>query len=169
MDYLMIALRFIHVVAGAFWFGAAMMMGFFISPAVAATAEAGQKFIGHLISKMRLHIIISVAAILTILAGFGLYWKDSSGFTSAWTQSGPGMVFGIGGFFGLIGLIFGILIGTNISKIVIIGSQIQGKPTPEQMSQIQAAQKQLKFVGPVSSFSLIIAVVCMSVARYWHF
>jgi uncharacterized membrane protein len=167
MDYLKLTLRLIHVVAGAFWFGSAMMMGFFISPAVAATAEAGQRFIGHLISKARLHVILSVAGTLTILAGLGLYLIDSNGFTSQWTTSGPGLVFGIGGIFGLIGLIFGFQIGTNISAIVKVGSQVQGKPTPEQMSQIQGAQKTLGFVGPVSSFSLIIAMVCMAVARYW--
>ena len=169
MDYLKITLRLIHVVAGAFWFGSAMMMGFFISPTVAATAEAGQRFMGYLIGKARLHVKISIAAILTTLAGLWLYWIDSNGFTSAWTKAGPGLVFGIGGVFGLIGLIFGLLIGKNISALVKIGSQVQGKPTPEQMSQIQAAQKQLGFVGPVSSFSLIIAVVCMAIARYLVF
>ena len=167
MHTLTIVLRFIHVFGGAFWFGSAMMMGFFISPTVAATAEAGQRFMGHLVLKARIHTVIAVSAGLTILAGAGLYWIDSDGFASAWTRSGAGLVFGIGGFFGLIGFIFGMLIGKNISALAKIGSQVQGKPTPEQMGKIQAAQKQLGIVGPISSFSLIIAVICMSVARYW--
>ena len=167
MHYLMIVLRFLHVFAGAFWFGGAMLMSFFISPTVAATAEAGQRFMGHLLNKIRIHVIFTVAASLSILAGVGLYWIDSDGFVSAWTRSGPGIVFGIGGVFGLIGYIFGLLLGKNLSILASIGAKAQGKPTPEQLSQIQAAQKQLKVVGPVSSFSLIIAVACMSVARYW--
>jgi hypothetical protein len=167
MHYLMIVLRFLHVVGGAFWFGSAMMVGFMVTPTVAATGEAGQKFMAALVQKAKLTKIIAAAAGLTVLAGFGLYWIDSDGFTSAWVKSGPGMVFGIGAFFGLIGFIFGMLIGRNVNAIVKTGSEIQGKPTPEQLGVIQAAQKQLKVVGPISSFSLIIAVVCMSVARYW--
>jgi len=167
MHIFTIVLRFLHVFGGAFWFGAAIFMGFFISPAVAATAEAGQRFMGHLVLKARIHTILAASAGTTILAGALLYWIDSEGGNSAWTRSGPGIMFGIGGFFGLIGFIFGMMIGKNIKILAETGSQIQGKPTPEQMGKIQAAQKQLKVVGPISSFSLIIAVACMSVARYW--
>jgi hypothetical protein len=163
----MLVLRFLHVFGGAFWFGSAMMLGLFISPTVAATAEAGQKFMGYLVNKARIHIVLSVAATATVLAGIGLYWIDSDGFTSAWTKSGAGVVFGIGGILGFVGYIFGMLIGKNINILAKVGAQVQGKPTPEQMSQIQAAQKQLKTVGPISAFSLILAVICMSVARYW--
>ncbi|MEP7134198.1 MAG: hypothetical protein ABI904_04645 [Chloroflexota bacterium] len=167
MHYLTIVLRFLHVVGGAFWFGSAIMLGFFISPTVAATGEAGQKFMGALVKNAGITKIISAAAGTTILAGAILYWIDSKGFTSAWTRSGPGLVFGIGGIFGLIGFIYGMQIGTNLNALVKVGSEVQGKPTDEQMGKIQAAQKKLKVVGPVSAYSLIIAVICMSVARYW--
>jgi hypothetical protein len=167
MHYLTIVLRLLHVVGGAFWFGSAMMVGFMVTPTVAATGEVGQKFMAALVQKASLTKRIAAAAGITILAGGGLYWIDSNGFTSAWMKSGAGMVFGIGGFFGLIGMIYGILIGKHVNAIVKTGSEIQGKPTPEQLGKIQAAQKQLKVVGPISSISLIICVVCMSVARYW--
>jgi len=167
MHILTIVLRFLHVFGGAFWFGSAMMMGFYISPTVAATGEVGQKFMGSLVLKARIHTVIAIVAGTTILAGAWLYLIDSGGGSSAWARSGPGIVFGIGGFFGLIGFIYGMMIGKNIKILAETGSQIQGKPTPEQMGKIQAAQKQLAVVGPVSSFSLIIAVACMSVARYW--
>ncbi|NJC97770.1 MAG: hypothetical protein FIB03_15775 [Anaerolineae bacterium] len=167
MHYLTIVLRFLHVVSGAFWFGSAMMMSFFISPSVAATSDAGQRFMGHLVKQGRVVTAISALAGITVLAGAGLYWIDSAGFSSPWTWSGTGLVFGLGGAFGLIGFIFGIQIGTNINKIVKTGSEIQGKPTPEQMGLIQAAQKRLKVVGPISAYSHILAVICMSVARYW--
>ena len=167
MHILTLVLRFIHVFGGAFWFGSAIMMGFFVSPAVAVTAEAGQKFMGHLVLKGRIHKVIATTAGLTVLAGAGLYWIDSDGFTSAWTRSGPGSLFGICGLFGLIGFIFGMMVGKNIGILANIGAQVQGKPTDDQMSRIQAARKQLGYAGPISSVSLIIAVALMSVARYW--
>jgi len=72
MHYLTIILRLLHVVAGAFWFGGSVVMGFFVGPTVAATAEAGQRFMGSLINKARIHIAFTVAATLTIRAGLGL-------------------------------------------------------------------------------------------------
>jgi len=167
MHYLTIVLRFLHVVSGAFWFGSSMMMSFFISPTVAATADAGQRFMGYLVTQRRVVTVISALAGTTVVAGAGLYWIDSAGFSSAWTWSSTGLVFGLGGLLGLIGFIFGMQIGTNINKIVKIGSEIQGKPTAEQMNLIQMAQKRLRVVGPISAYSLILSVLCMAVARYW--
>jgi len=167
MDYLKEFLRLIHIVGGAFWFGSAILLGFYISPTVAATGEAGQKFMGALVKNAGITKIISAAAGLTVLAGAALYWIDSKGFSSAWTRSGSGLVFGIGGVFGLVGFIFGMQIGTNLNKLVKVGSEVQGKPTAEQMGIIQATQKKLSTVGPISAISLIIAVVCMSLARFW--
>ena len=167
MNYLKEILRLIHIVGGAFWFGSSIIMGFYVGPTVAAIGEAGQKFMGHLILKAKLHTAIAIVAGLTALAGVGLYWIDSDGFTSAWTRTGSGTVFGIGAVFGIIGFIFGNILGLNIKKLATVGSQIQGKPTAEQMSQIQAAQKTMGWAGPISTFSLIIAIVCMSIARFW--
>ncbi|MCL4527939.1 MAG: hypothetical protein M1282_00815 [Chloroflexi bacterium] len=77
--------------------------------------------------------------------------------------------FGIGGVLGLIGLIFGIHVGKNVGTLGNMAAQIQGKPTPEQMNKIQAAQKQLAIVGPISTTALILALACMATARYWQF
>jgi hypothetical protein len=92
MHYLIIVLRLLHVVGGAFWFGSAILTGFFISPTVAATGEVGQKFMGALVKNAGITKIIAAAAGTTVLAGAILYWIDSAGFSSAWSRSGPGLV-----------------------------------------------------------------------------
>ncbi|MCL4527812.1 MAG: hypothetical protein M1282_00170 [Chloroflexi bacterium] len=168
MNYLVIVLRLIHILSGVFWVGGSLIITFFISPTVAATAEAGQKFMAHLVTRAKVTLRITAAAILTVLAGGWLYWLDSGGLTSGWTTSATGWGFGIGGVLAIVGLIFGVLVGKNVSLLGGMASKIQGKPTPEQMSQIQAAQKQLKFVAPVSTTALILALVCMATARYWR-
>jgi uncharacterized membrane protein len=152
-----------------FWVGGSIILGFFISPTVAATADAGQRFMAHLIVKTRLTAAITGSAILTVLAGGSLYWIDSQGLTSLWHKSGPGLGFGIGGLFALVGLVFGIMVGRNITILGTLASQIKGKPTDEQMGQIQAAQKQLAYAGPISTIALILALACMATARYWLF
>ena len=169
MNYLVIVLRLIHILSGVFWVGSSIIFGFFIGPAVQATGEAGQKFMAQLVTKARITQRIVISAVLTVLAGGWLYWIDSDGLTSAWKNSGPGVGFGIGALFALIGLVFGIMIGVNTEALVKVGSQVQGKPTPEQMNKIQTAQKRLGIVGPITTIALILALACMATARYWRF
>ena len=169
MNFLVLFLRLIHIFSGVFWVGSSLMSYFFITPTVAATADAGQKFMAHIITKANLSTRIAISAVLTVLAGGWLYLIDSQGLTSSWQSSGPGVGFGIGGLFALIGLIFGLLIGRNSNILGKLAGEIQGKPTSEQMSKIQAAQKHLKYAAPVSTIALILALICMATARYWVF
>jgi uncharacterized membrane protein len=169
MNYLVIVLRLLHIISGVFWVGAGLLMFFFVGPTLGATADAGQKFAQHLILRTRFTSILTTSAILTVLAGFFLYWIDSDGFTSAWTRSGPGLGFGLGAGFGLLGLIFGIIVGNSNSALAKLGGQIQGKPTPEQMTQIGALRKRLSVVSPINAYSLLIATLLMAIARYLHF
>ena len=167
MTYLIWLLRIIHIVAGTFWIGASLTAFFFLAPTAGATGEAGQKFMGHLINNMRLSNRIAAAAGASILAGFILYWIDSQGFTSPWMSSGAGRGFGIGAAFALIGFVFGILVGRTNKAMAQLGAQIQGKPTPEQMTQMQAIQKQQATYSKLSAPALILAVIFMAIARYF--
>ena len=168
MNTLIIVLRLIHIFGGVFWVGTSLLFDFFIIPSIRATDQRGQKFLGHLINT---HIAEAhgISAILTVLAGAGLYWIDSGGFTSGWMTSGAGLGFGIGGIFGFLGVISGILNAIPLRTLAETAAQIQGSPTPEQMDKIQAAQKRLGVVGRIDSAVLIIALICMATARYWRF
>ena len=169
MNYLVIALRIIHIVAGIIWVGGTLIMTFFIGPTIGATAEAGQKFVGHLMNNLKFSNRMSAAAGLTILAGFILYWIDSNGFTSAWMSSGAGRGFGIGAGFALIGFVFGLLIGRTTNAMAQLGAQFRGKPSAEQMSQMQSIRKQQATYSNISAAALILAVIFMAIARYLVF
>jgi uncharacterized membrane protein len=169
MNYLVLVLRAVHILAGVFWVGSSLVFALFVGPAVAATADSGQKVMAHLVTRAAISMRITIAAILTVLAGAWLYWIDSGGLTSAWQRSGPGLGFGIGGLLATIGLVFGIMVGRNNHILGSLAAEIQGKPTPEQLGRIQAAQGQLKVVGPISNIALILALLCMATARYWVF
>jgi uncharacterized membrane protein len=169
MDIFLLVLRFVHVLSGVFWVGGALIMNFFIGPTIGATAQAGKQFAGHLMLKTRFAMAMTIAAILTVLAGGFLYWRDSQGFTSKWMSAGSGIGFGIGGVAALIGFIFGIMFAQLNLKMSLIGSQIKGEPTPEQLAQLQNIQKQLKIVAPINVIALIIAAIFMSISRYLVF
>jgi len=169
MTYLIWLLRIIHILAGIFWVGGTLMMAFFIAPAVGATAEAGQKFVGHLMGNLKFSNRMSAAAGLTILAGFILYWIDSDGFSSAWMTSGAGRGFGIGAGFALVGLVVGIQVGRITKSMAQLGAQIQGKPSAEQMQQMGALRKQQATYSNANVVLLILAVIFMAIARYLVF
>lgn len=168
MIYLIWLLRIIHIGAGVFWVGGSLLATFFLIPSVGATAEAGQRVMGHLVNNMKLSARLSAAAGATVLAGAILYWIDSQGLTSGWMKSGAGIGFTIGAIFGLIGFIFGILVGRGNKTLAQIGAQAQGKPSPEQLTRIQTIQKQLATYSRITGPALILAVIFMSVARYLH-
>lgn len=170
MDIYILVLRLVHILAGVFWVGGALFMNFFIGPTIGATAQAGKQFASYLMIRTRLVTVMTSAALLTILAGGLLYWRDSQGLASLWMYAGSGIGYAIGGVSGLIGAIFGIMFGQLNQKMALIGAEIKGgEPTPEQLAQLQRIQKQLKVIAPIQVISLIIAVVFMAIARYLVF
>jgi len=164
--YLIWLFRILHIVAGVFWVGGTLMMTFFVAPTAGATAEAGQKFIGHLMGNLKFSARMSVAAGLTILAGGILYWNDSGGLTSAWMKSGAGTGFTVGAVFALVGFFFGILLGRTTKTMAMLGARMQGNPSPELMTQMQASRNQQVTYSYLASAALILAVIFMSIARY---
>lgn len=169
MDYLHLIFRVIHIGAGVFWVGGTLMMTFFIAPTVSAMGEAGPKFVAHMVRNLKFTSRMSAAAGLTALAGGILYWIDSNGFQGAWMTSGAGTGFGIGSAFGVIGFIFGILIGRTTNALVNLGGQLQGKPTPEQAAQLQSLQSRQRMYTRITAASLILSLLFMAVARYLIF
>lgn len=169
MNILVIVLRILHIVGGVFWVGTAMFSTFFISPAMAATGEAGRAFMDYLMSKARLSTRISAASGMTVLAGAILYWIDSGGLTSAWTTSGPGVGFGIGAVLALVGIGVGAMVGVNAKKLGRIAAAAQGKPSETQVAQMKSAQASMSQASLWSTIALIASLACMATARYWLF
>jgi uncharacterized membrane protein len=170
MDIFLLVLRLVHVFAGALWIGGALMMNFFVGSSIRATTQAEEQFADYLKAGTRLSTPLTVSAILTILAGGILYWRNSQGFTSLWMSAGPGIGYGIGAVSALAGFVFGIMLGQLNKKIIWIRGEIKGgKPTPEQLAQLRKIQNQFKVISPINASSLIIAVVFMSIARYMVF
>lgn len=169
MDILLLTLRLLHIVGGVFWVGGALAMNFFIGSTIRETGDAGRQFAGHLMGRTRFSQYMMYSGIASIIAGFILYGLDSNWFTSAWQSSGPGIGFGIGALFALIGMATGIMNGNNNRKMGSLGAQIQGKPTPEQAAQMAAIQKQQGWVVPVNTYSLLLSLILMAIARYLRF
>lgn len=165
MIYLIWLLRIIHIVGGVFWVGGVLIMTFFISPTVGALPQEGQKFIGHLMNNLKFSARMSAAAGSTILAGLILYGLDARA-GAAWQRSGFAIGLSIGAGFALIGFVFGLLLGRATKAMARLGADFQGKPTNEQMTQMQTLRKQQITYSNISAATLILAVIFMATARY---
>ncbi|HEX2995122.1 MAG TPA: hypothetical protein VHP14_09860 [Anaerolineales bacterium] len=169
MNIAVLVLRVLHICGAIIWGGGAIMMEFFVVPSIVAAGEGGQQVARHLATRVRVHVFMMAVAITTILAGVLLYWRASDGFTSAWMRSGAGIGFGIGAVFGIIALIFGAIFGSTNAQLGKLSSQIQGKPTPEQLARIQMLQKRARKVSPFHVIGTILAMLFMATARYFVF
>ena len=79
MDWWLIVLRIVHVGSAMVWFGGAIIGAFFLAPTAAALGKAGQPFMEHVMRRRRLGVLFPIVGALTVLAGAGLYWRDSDG------------------------------------------------------------------------------------------
>jgi uncharacterized membrane protein len=165
MTLIFAILRFVHIIAAIFWAGGALTMSFFIVPTIGATGDAGKQFAGHLMGKTRITPFMMIAGGTAVLAGSLLYGIDSNWFQSAWMRTPTGVAFGIGATSGILAFIFGLVLGRANMALAALGAQIQGKPTPEQMSAIQALQKRQALAAKGNMIFILIAMVMMESAR----
>lgn len=165
MTLLFSTLRVLHVISGILWAGGAIVMYFFIVPAIGATGDSGKQFAGHLMGKTRFTPFMMIVGATTVVAGTILYGIDSSWFQSAWMKTGTGIGFGIGATAGILAFIFGVMVGNTNKALAALGAQIQGKPTPEQMSALQAVQKRQALVGRLNATFIMISIFFMASAR----
>lgn len=169
MNFVMLILRLTHIFAGVFWVGATLAMYFYFGPVSATSLEAGQPATPHRMTRTRLSTAVTVAGLLTVLAGYSMYWLDSDGFNSEWTHSGPGIGFAIGGAAGLFGLIFRILSNRNMTILSKLTAEIQEQPTHQQTQKRISLQRNQARLDGLNTWLLIIAVFFMATARYFVF
>lgn len=166
-----IALRLVHIVSGAFWFGAALTMFLFLQPTAQATASSGQAFMLHLLRNRRFTDAVLTAAFLTVGAGSILFWRDSGGLQLTWMSEPPGLGFTIGAAAAWVALLLFLFIGYPTGRrLVGIGDRLDREkrpPTEEEQIALGGAQRVLKRVGVTVLILLSIAIASMATARYW--
>jgi uncharacterized membrane protein len=171
--YLINILRLVHIFAGALWLGTAIFYLFYIKPTVKSIGPAGPQFMQILVERRRMPIFMTVASLLTVVAGIMLYIYASGGFNQAWIRTGTGIGFSIGSLAGLAAFIAGtFFIGPISGRMGVIGQQIAksgGPPSQDQLNQLHVLEKRLSRVETIDFISLTISMIAMATARYWFF
>jgi uncharacterized membrane protein len=169
VNWLIVVLRFLHIFFGVFWAGAVFTMAMFVLPTVAASGPEGQRFMFRLTIERGLVRAMIISGTLAVLAGLVLIWHDSAGFQSAWMESGIGVMLSIGGLAAIGALATGFrsaMLASRLGKL-IGAMQAQGSPpTADQQAQAQGLGARLAKGARAVAVQLVIAVLCMAVARY---
>jgi uncharacterized membrane protein len=169
MNYYLLILRILHIGAGVYWVGSTLLLAFVITPALKATGGSGQKFVDYLITNKRFGTESAGAGGMAGIAGLLLYWHDSQGLTSAWMESSAGIGFAVGGVFGLIAFIFGILTDRKLKAMAGLREQLESAPSDEKSSQLQGLEKQQTTYLNICAVTLTLSLWIMAVARYLVF
>jgi uncharacterized membrane protein len=170
MDTYMVVLRVVHILAGVFWVGAALMTFLFLQPTAREVGPAAGPFMAHLAGKKRLVDWVLRAAGLTVLAGLLMYWRVSGGLDPDRIGSAEGIAITVGALCGIAAFSLGLtIVKPSLMATLAIGRDVAaggGTPTPEQAAKLQALQKRGKDVGQIIVPLLIVAVAAMAAARY---
>jgi uncharacterized membrane protein len=162
--------RFVHVVAGVAWAGALIFIAWFLTPALRATGPSGGAMMQQLMRVQRLPVYLMTLMALTILSGLSLFWLDITAFGPAWMHTGAGRTFAAGGAFAILSAILGMVVNVPASKklgalmasIHAAGTQ----PSAEQAAELGRLQSRLYRAGQAVAVLILLAVICMGVARY---
>jgi hypothetical protein len=172
MDWLLIALRILHVGSGILWVGAVALFSLYIEPTLNSLGADAQKFINELIQVRKVPIYFAATSSIAVLAGVLLYWRDSNGLQLSWITSPSGLAFTIGGLSaGAAWLEGNIFTRPAVEKVGAIGAEMKaadGPPSAELIGRMHAAQERLRRIGFVTLGLLVVAVVGMESARYLY-
>jgi hypothetical protein len=169
MDVYMVVLRIVHILAGAFWVGSAIVVFAFLQPAAREVGPAAGPMMMHLAQKKRLPDIVLGAAGLTILAGLLMYWRVSGGFDRDWIESAYGIAITIGSLCAIAAVVLGAtIVRPSMVRVASIAQAAgaAGGPTPEQAAEVGALQERVRATGALIIPLLVLAVVAMASAQY---
>ena len=166
-----ILFRLVHIVSGAFWFGAALTMFLFLQPTAQATAPEGQKFMLHLLRNRRLSEVVLAAALLNVGAGSILFWRNSGGLQLTRMLEPSMLGFTVGAAAAWVALLIFVFVGYPTGRrMVAVGDRLEREtrpPTEEEQRTLATSQRTLKAVGITVLILLSVAIASMATARYW--
>lgn len=170
MDPLFVLLRLVHVVSGVLWVGSVFFTTIFLVPAMQEAGPDGAKVMAGL-QKRGMMTVVPILAIATILSGVWLYWRDSNGFDPAFSASGVGLAFGLGGIAAIIAYAIGITtVRPSMLRAGMLAQQLaqaaQGGEREARMAEIGRLRGRAASAGRVVLGLLLFAAVAMAVARY---
>jgi len=169
VDVLILVLRLLHIVSGAFWVGSIVMAVLFIEPTAKALGASGERFLAHAIFRTGLAPILVGAATLAIGTGAALYWIVSGGLRIEWITSSTGLGFTAGALAALAAYAIALIVlGPQFDRLAALldtppASEVEA-PSPDGKSKLNEAR--LRRWSLIEVSLLLFALAAMATARY---
>lgn len=168
MDYTLVLLRLLHIVAAFMWVAVGVSIAFFIMPSVQAAGENGARYLSVLLKHTIIARALPMSAGLTMLAGILLYIGGNV--RSHFSNTGNAVL----GFGALVGILAGIHGGAFTGRAIRRLGVILSEKIPVDNQVVRAddllvlREQAMKVVAHarVSMMLTIIALVGMASARY---
>jgi hypothetical protein len=170
MNVLFLVSRALHVVCAALWLGSAVLLTYFVMPAVEGLGPESGKMLSGLQQK-GLNAFMGAIGGLTVLSGIYLYWHLTSGFDPTISGSPEAITFGIGGLLGLLAVIIGgSVVGRGARRLSTLGGELMkttdGAARTEIMAEMQKLKGQVTTFGNLVNALLVITMILMAVGHY---
>ncbi len=167
-DVLIVVLRAVHILLGTLWFGFGMLAMLILHPAAERMGERGLTLLRLFYGYTRFGIAMPIVSIGTTLAGVILWLMRSDGLTDlvAFTSTGD-LVMIVGAVAGLAAFGHGVAATGKYSEAFAKASiAYDENPSDENMTALKAAKTKLDLHGRISGWMMLVAIVCMTSARY---
>ncbi len=156
--FLLLLMRLLHILSGIFWVGTMMFNTAFLMPAFKDAGPDGAK-VGAALAKRRFMVVMPIAALVTILSGFWLFWRVSGGFQETFMQSHMAKALSFGAACAIVALIIGfVVVRPAMMQAMALA---QSDPQRAQVLRVRA-----DVVGRVVTALIVLAAAAMAVARY---
>jgi uncharacterized membrane protein len=163
------ALRLLHILSGAFWFGAVIFSVRFLAPSLRAVGPAAGPVMAQL-NQRKMSLAFMGAAIVNLVSGIWLMYIVSGGAPGEYMKTGMGRTIGAGAACAILAMIVGMIVNPpavkRIGQIAAAAAQRGGPPSPEEAAEMQRLQKRMGSANVFVSILLTLAVAAMAVARY---
>jgi hypothetical protein len=154
-------IRLLHIAAGVFWAGGAMLMGWFIAPSAKRTGPAAGPFMQTLL-KARVADYMFGAAVVAVAAGLWLFFSTGG----VRTGSLQGWALNLGALAGITAILVGGIVqrptGAKIQQLGGAVAAAGGPPTQEQAADMGRLQARMGSAASTTALLVAIAVVGMA-------
>jgi hypothetical protein len=169
VNTLMLVLRFLHIVSGAFWVGSIILAVLFIEPTAKTFGAMGERFLAHALFRTGLMPILVGAATVAIGAGAALYWIVSGGLRVEWITSSTGLGFTAGAIAALAAYVIALLVLKP--QFDLLARLARSPPDSEDAAsgpddQPGINEPRLRRWSLIQVSLLVFAIAAMATARY---
>ena len=169
MNTLIIVLRLLHIVSGAFWVGSIVLAVVFLEPTAKAFGATGERFLAHVLFRKRLLPALVAAATVAIGTGAALYWIASGGLHVEWIATPTGLGFTAGALAALAAYAIALIVlKPQFDRLATVSDN---PPAGEVEAPLPAAKSDMdeprvRRWSLIQVTLLLFAIATMAVARY---